>query len=57
VAAATDGVAFDCLVVIFLKRTPRCIRGAKFGVLWPIKEIGDAGQISNGRPLLLTDGA
>jgi len=29
VAAMTDGVAFDHSVVIFLKRTPRCIRAAK----------------------------
>ena len=57
VAAATNGVAFDRLVVIFLKRMPWGIRAAKLRVLWPIKEIGDAGRISNGGPLLLTNGA
>lgn len=30
-AAATDGVAFERLVVIFLKRAPRCIRAARLG--------------------------
>jgi hypothetical protein len=57
VAAATDGAAFDRLVVIFLKQTPRCIRAARLGVLWPMREIGDTGWRSNGRPVLLTDGA
>jgi len=56
VAIATDGVAFYCLVVIFLKRTPRCIRVAKLGALWLTKEIGDVGRRSNGRLLLLADG-
>ena len=55
--AATDGVAFEHLVVIFLKRAPRCIRAARLGASWPIKETGDTGQRLNGRPLLLTDGA
>ena len=57
VAVATDGVAFDRLVVIFLKRGPLCIRAARLGALWPIRETGGIGRRSNGRPLLLTDGA
>jgi hypothetical protein len=44
------------LVVIFLKRTPRCIRAAKLGALLPIKEIGPDGRSSIGFPLVLTDG-
>jgi hypothetical protein len=40
VAAATDGDAFDLLVVVFLKRTLRCVRAARLGAWWPIKEIG-----------------
>ena len=43
VAATTDGVAFECLVVIFLKQSPRCIRAARVGASWPIKETGDTG--------------
>jgi len=57
VAATTDGVAFERLVVIFLKQFPQCIRAAKLGASWPIKDTGDTGRRSNGRPLLLTDGA
>ena len=34
VAAATDGDAFDRLVVIFLKRTFQCIRAATFHFCW-----------------------
>ena len=56
-AAATNGVAFERLVVIFLRRVPRCIRAAKLGASWPIKETGDTGRRSNGRPLLLIGGA
>jgi len=40
VAAATDGDTFDRLVVVFLKRMFRCIRAARLGALWPIREIG-----------------
>jgi len=40
VAAATNGDTFDHLVVIFLKRMFRCIRAARLGALWPIREIG-----------------
>jgi len=29
VAAATNGAAFGCLVVIFLGRAPRCIRATR----------------------------
>jgi len=57
VAAATDGAAFDHLVVIFLKQTPRGIKATRPVGLWMIREIGDSGQKSNGRPLFLTDGA
>ena len=53
----TDGVAFERLVVIFLKRVPWCIRAAKLGASWLIKETVDTGRRSNGRPLLLIDGA
>jgi len=56
VAAATDGEVFDRVVVIFLKRTPQCIRAAKLGVLWPIRETGDARRRLIGRPLLLIAG-
>jgi hypothetical protein len=54
--AATDGDVFAHLVVIFLKRTPRCIKAAKLGALLPIKEIGPDGRSSIGLPLLLADG-
>jgi hypothetical protein len=54
--AATDGDVFVRLVVIFLRRTPRCIKVAKVGALLPIKEIGPDGRSSIGLPLLLTDG-
>ena len=57
VAAATAGVALDRLVVIFLKRIPRCIRVARLGALWLIRETGDTGWRLNSRPLLLTNGA
>jgi hypothetical protein len=40
VAATTDGDTFDRLVVVFLKHTLRCIRAARLGALWPIREIG-----------------
>jgi len=53
VAAATVGDVFDRLVVIFLKRTFRCIRAARLGVLLPIREIGPDGRSSIGLPLLL----
>jgi len=36
----TDGDTFDCLVVVFLKRMLRCIRAARLGALWLIREIG-----------------
>jgi len=39
VVVVTEGDVFARLVVIFLKRTPRCIRAAKLGALLPIKEI------------------
>jgi len=54
--AATDGDVFARLVVIFLKRMPRCIKAAKLGALLPMKEIGPDGRSSIGLPLLLTDG-
>jgi len=54
--AATDGDVFARLVVIFLKRTPRCIKAARLGALLPIEEIGPDGRSSIGLPLLLTDG-
>jgi len=54
--AATDGDVFVRLVVIFMKRTPRCIKAAKLGALLPIREIGPDGRSSIGLPLLLTDG-
>jgi len=53
---ATDGDVFARLVVIFLKRTPRCIKAAKLGALLPIKEIGPDGRSSIGLPFLLIDG-
>jgi len=56
VAVATVGDTFDRLVVIFLKRTFRCIRAAKLGALLPIREIGPDGRSSIGCPLLLTVG-
>jgi len=56
VAAATDGDVFARLVVIFLKRTFRCIRAAKVGALLPMREIGPDGRSSIGLPLLLTVG-
>jgi len=56
VAAATDGDVFDRLVV-FLKRTLRCIRVARLSALLPIKEIRPDWRSSIGRPLLLTVGA
>ena len=43
-AAATDGEVLDRLVVVFLKRMFWCIRTAKLGALWPIREIGDDGR-------------
>jgi len=55
-AAATDGDVLVRLVVIFLRRAPRCIRAARLGALLPIKEIGPDGGSSIGLPLLLTDG-
>jgi len=54
--AATDGDVFARLVVIFLNRTPGCIKAAKLGALLPIKVIGPDGRSSIGLPLLLTDG-
>jgi len=54
--AAADGDVFARLVVIFLKRTPRCIKATKVGALLPIKEIGPDGRSSIGLPFLLTDG-
>jgi len=56
VAAATDGDVFAHLVVIFLKRTFRCIRAARLGALLPIREIGPDGRSSIGLPLLLMVG-
>jgi len=56
VAAATVGDVFGRLVVIFLKRTFRCIRAARLGALLPIKEIRPDGRSSIGFPLLLTIG-
>jgi hypothetical protein len=56
VVAATVGHVFDRLVVIFLKRTFRCIRAARLGALLPIKEIGPDGRSLIGFPLLLTVG-
>jgi len=56
VEAATDGDVFVCLVVTFLRRTPRCIVAAKVGALLPIKEIGPDGRSTIGLPLLLTNG-
>jgi len=35
--AGNDGDVFVRLVVISLKRTPRCIKAAKLGALLPIK--------------------
>ena len=57
VAAATDGQTFDRLVVVFLKRMFWCIRVARLGASWPIKEIGPDWRSSIGLPLLLTVGA
>jgi len=57
VAAATDGDTFDRLVVVFLKRMFRCIRAARLGALWPIREIGPDGRSSISLPLLLIAGA
>jgi len=54
--AATDGDVFARLVVIFLKRTFRCIKAARLGALLPIREIGPDGRSSIGFPLLLTVG-
>jgi len=54
--AASDEDVFVRLVVIFLRRTPLCIKAAKVGALLPIKEIGPDGRSSIGLPLLLTDG-
>jgi hypothetical protein len=56
VGAATDGDAFDRLVVVFLKRTVRCFKAARLGALWPIREIGPDERSSIGLPLLLTVG-
>jgi len=56
VEAATDGDVFVCLVVTFLRRTPRCIMAAKVGALLPIKEIGPDGRSSISLPLLLNNG-
>jgi len=56
VEAATDGDVFVRLVVIFLRRTPRCMTAARMGALLPIEEIGPDGNRSIGLPLLLTDG-
>jgi len=53
--AATDGDVFARLVVIFLKRTPRCVKAAKLGALLPIKEIGPDERSLIGLPLLLTN--
>jgi len=55
-AAATDGDVLVRLVVIFLKRAPRCFWAARLGALLPIKEIGPDGRSSIGLPLLLTNG-
>jgi len=52
----TDGDVFARLVVIFLKRTFRCIKAARVGALLPIREIGPDGRSSIGLPLLLTVG-
>ena len=56
VAAATVGDVFDRLVVIFLKRTFRCIRAARLGALLLMREIGPDGRSSISCPLLLTVG-
>ena len=56
VVAVTDGDVFARLVVIFLKRTFRCIRAAKVGALLPIREIRPDGRTSIDFPLLLTVG-
>jgi len=56
VAAATDGDVFNRLVVTNLKRTFRCIKVAKLGASWLIREIGPDGRSSIGFPLLLTVG-
>jgi len=56
VATATVGDVFNRLVVIFLKRTFRCIRAARLGALLPIREIKPDGRRSIGFPLLLTVG-
>jgi len=54
--AATDGDVFARLVVIFLKRTFRCIRAAKVGALLPMREVGPDGRSSIGLPFLLIVG-
>jgi len=56
VAAVTVGDVFDRLVVIFLKRTFRCIRAARLGALLSIREIGPDGRSPIGFPLLLIVG-
>jgi len=55
-AAVTDGDALARLVVIFLKRTFRCIKAAKLGALLLMREIGPDGRSSISLPLLLTVG-
>ena len=52
--ATTDGDVFARLVVIFLKRTFRCIRAARVGALLPMREIRPDGRSSISLPLLLT---
>jgi len=54
--AATDGDVFARLVVIFLKRTFRCIKAARIGALLLIREIRPDGRSSIGFPPLLTVG-
>jgi len=54
VAAATVGDVFALLVVIFLKHTFWCIKAARLGALFPIREIGPDGRSSISLPLLLT---
>jgi len=56
VAAATVRDVFARLVVIFLKRTFRCIKAARLGALLPIREIGPDGRSSIGFPHLLIIG-
>jgi len=57
VAAATDGDTFDRLMVVFLKRMLRCIRAARLGALWPIREIGPNWRSLIDLSLLLIVGA